>query len=269
MKTFALMALPAFLLLFASSASAQYAPQPRVNRWVDAQGNIVQSVERFVPAYNPNTGQMVYQVYRDVRIVGRVNGGGYGQTMPLQREGGNFAQPVAGGANQVGFPNGVAGGPPASNGGNQVFGYAGAPAMSNGGNQVLGNVGSPATGGGGNQVFGNGIPNGGGGNSAGMPGQNPPWGNPGGLPSAPNLGIVFQPITFTDGSIGLVLQGPPPPTSPLSVLPLGAGDIIFALDGQQMRGPADVANHYGSTRVDYQDGQSRVLGAGMVMLPPQ
>jgi S1-C subfamily serine protease len=86
---------------------------------------------------------------------------------------------------------------------------------------------------------------------------------------ARNLGIFYVPIRFGDGTLGLRLTRAPLPGSPASQMPLDAGDIIFALDGQQLTNPGDVANHFDQTTVDFIDSGTNTRQNGSINLPSQ
>lgn len=86
---------------------------------------------------------------------------------------------------------------------------------------------------------------------------------------ARNLGIFFVPIRLGDGTLGLRLTRAPLPGSPASQLPLDAGDIILALDGQRFANPSDVANHFDQTTVDFLDAGTNTLQNGTINLPSQ
>ncbi len=101
-----------------------------------------------------------------------------------------------------------------------------------------------------------------------QPGPQPSAGGPGSLVAA-NLGVVYVPIRFGDGTVGLKLTRAPLPGSPASQLPLDAGDIIFALDGQRFTNPGDVANHFDQTTVDFIDAGTNTQQNGSITLPSQ
>ena len=74
---------------------------------------------------------------------------------------------------------------------------------------------------------------------------------------------------FPDGTFGLRLTRAPLPGSPASQLPLDAGDIIVALDGQRLMNPNDAANHFDQTTVDYVDSGTNTQRSGSITLPSQ
>jgi S1-C subfamily serine protease len=86
---------------------------------------------------------------------------------------------------------------------------------------------------------------------------------------ATNLGILYVPIRFPDGTLGLRLISAPVQGSPASALPLDAGDIIKALDGQPIRNLDDVLRHSDRTTVDFIDSGTNTLQKGNIDLPSQ
>jgi S1-C subfamily serine protease len=84
---------------------------------------------------------------------------------------------------------------------------------------------------------------------------------------ARNLGIYYVPIRYADGTLGLRLTAAIP-GSPASQLSLGAGDVIFALDGQRFANPNDVARHVDRTTVDFVDAATNTRRRGVINLPP-
>jgi len=89
---------------------------------------------------------------------------------------------------------------------------------------------------------------------------NAPW-------FARNLGISYVPVARGNGTFGLRLTAAPMPGSPASQLPLDAGDVILALDGQQFRNANDVANHVDQTTVDFFDAATNTVQRGNIILP--
>jgi membrane-associated protease RseP (regulator of RpoE activity) len=125
---------------------------------------------------------------------------------------------------------------------------------------------APMVGGGGNQI-GQALDTGNG-SQRGQANGGPGFAQGGARPQlAPNLGIFYLPIRFADGSLGLRLTGAPRAGSPASQLPLDAGDVILALDGQLLRNPNDVATHFDLTTVDFLDAGTNTVQRGTINLP--
>lgn len=99
------------------------------------------------------------------------------------------------------------------------------------------------------------------------PGQRPEQGPP--PLRAANLGIIYVPITFSNGTFGLKLVRPPLPNSPASQLQLDVNDVIYQLDGRPFRGPEDVRNHFDETAVSYLDAGTNTAQTGTFTLPSQ
>ena len=83
---------------------------------------------------------------------------------------------------------------------------------------------------------------------------------------ARNLGIAYVPVPRGNGTFGLRLTAPPQAGSPASRLPLNAGDVIWALDGQPFTNGNDVANHHDQTTVDFFDAATNSLQRGTIVL---
>ncbi len=88
-----------------------------------------------------------------------------------------------------------------------------------------------------------------------------------GILFAAHLGISYLPIRYGNGTFGLRLAAPPVPGSPASALPLDAGDVIFALDGQRITTRYDVMNHFDQTTVAYVDASTNSQRVGNINLP--
>ncbi len=68
---------------------------------------------------------------------------------------------------------------------------------------------------------------------------------------APNLGIYYEPVRYSDGTFGARLTRPPVPNSPAATVFFEPGDVIFELDGQHFTTPSDVLAHRAQTTVGF------------------
>jgi len=84
---------------------------------------------------------------------------------------------------------------------------------------------------------------------------------------APNLGIYYQKVPYTNGTFGAKLTSDPIPNSPASQLALNAGDIIFMMDGQRFTSPDDLLKYVDQTGVNYIDGTSQAQQSGLINIP--
>ncbi len=89
----------------------------------------------------------------------------------------------------------------------------------------------------------------------------------GGGPYARNLGFSYESVPYGDGTFGVRLTSPPAPGSPAAGLGLEPGDVVFALDGQRFRSPADVLGHRDRTTIDFTDVRSGQARSAVVLLP--
>jgi membrane-associated protease RseP (regulator of RpoE activity) len=85
---------------------------------------------------------------------------------------------------------------------------------------------------------------------------------------AGNLGVYYVPMPYSNGTFGLRLTAAPLPGSPASQLPLDAGDVIFALNGQRFSSPNDVVNYSGQAAVSFVDVATNTQQSGNVTLSP-
>ncbi len=86
---------------------------------------------------------------------------------------------------------------------------------------------------------------------------------------AANLGVVYVPVRYGDGTFGLSVIQAPLVGTPAAQLQLSPGDVIFSLDGQRFNSLNDVANHYGQTTIEYIDAETNSRQNGNLVLPPQ
>jgi hypothetical protein len=84
---------------------------------------------------------------------------------------------------------------------------------------------------------------------------------------APNLGIYYEKVPYTNGTFGAKLTADPIPNSPASQLPLDVGDVIYMLDGKRMTAPEDILRYGNPTHVDYIDATDRSQKSGDVNIP--
>jgi S1-C subfamily serine protease len=64
---------------------------------------------------------------------------------------------------------------------------------------------------------------------------------------ANNLGITFEVVPYSDGTVGARLVANPLAGTPAAQLGLEKGDTIYVMDNLRFRGPDDVRNHKGWT----------------------
>lgn len=84
---------------------------------------------------------------------------------------------------------------------------------------------------------------------------------------AQNLGISYVPVSYGDGTFGARLIAPPTPNTAAAGLGLEPGDVVFALDGQRFRSPADVLNHQQQTTIDFIDVRTGQRRSDVIILP--
>jgi hypothetical protein len=85
--------------------------------------------------------------------------------------------------------------------------------------------------------------------------------------NAPNLGIYYQQMFYSNGTFGARLTRPPFYGTPAAQLQLGPGDTIFALNGTPFSTPADVLNHRAQTRVDFFSVRTNASQSATVNIP--
>ena len=80
--------------------------------------------------------------------------------------------------------------------------------------------------------------------------------------SAPNLGVFYTAVPYSDGTFGARLTKPPITGSPAFFSGLETGDVVLTLDGAPFRVPADVVNHAALTLmrlIDVRSGQQNFV----------
>jgi hypothetical protein len=252
------------------SAMMPPAPQPRTWLWADAQGRRWTTVERFHPVWDPARQSWVYQgVHEAPAAASATKQRGVDQGFAAQGLGTNQlgssgpgATGQPGSANQPQQP-GAGGAPPAALGTNGL-GPPGtsaptAPAMALGANAI----GQPAD----PHVVSASV-------VASNPGQSltqsfrSQVGQQSPQPLfAPNLGIYYEKVPYTNGTFGARLTSDPIPNSPASQLPLDVGDVIYMLDGKRMTATEDILRYGNPTHVDYIDATDRSQKSGDVNIP--
>jgi S1-C subfamily serine protease len=101
------------------------------------------------------------------------------------------------------------------------------------------------------------------------PGQPPPVSSdpPPAQVLAENLGVVYVPVNYNDGTFGLKLVRGPLPNSPAAQLPLDTDDVIYMLDGAPFRTSDDIKNHFDQTTINYIDASTKTQQSGTITLP--
>ncbi len=101
----------------------------------------------------------------------------------------------------------------------------------------------------------------------GMPPQPPPGPAPAQELFAGNLGMVYTPVRYSDGTFGARVTRPPDAGTPAAALGLEPGDVIVMLDGQRFRTPDDVLAHRYQTTVTLVNVRTNGLQTMNVLLP--
>ncbi len=91
---------------------------------------------------------------------------------------------------------------------------------------------------------------------------------PGSGQVAPNLGITYQFVPY-GRAFGARLTAAPTYGSPAASIGLEPGDLIYALDNQYLRAPADLLAHVGPTTIDFVNVRTGRPQRNVVYVPPQ